>query len=77
MKKVIVCGVLSLFIGGIANASNTDANASKSIKTNMTSQKGETEIIGSGVDDGGAFIILSTDTQCVKVYISDSGMFDH
>ena len=76
MKKVIICGILSLFIGGIANAS-TEVNAHKSTLLSTTSLEIETEIIGSGVDAGGFYVILSTDTQCVKVYVSDSGMFDH
>lgn len=76
MKKVIVCGILSLFIGGIASASS-EGKLQKSSILNTTPLEGDTEIIGSGVDEGGAFIILSTDTQCVKVYVSDSGMFDH
>ncbi|MDG1332379.1 MAG: hypothetical protein P8P74_08610 [Crocinitomicaceae bacterium] len=75
MKKVIICSFLSLFIGGMANAA-TEVNANQSTVLSKTSPKVNNEIIGSGVDEGGAFIIVSTENQCVKIYLNMTGQFD-
>jgi hypothetical protein len=75
MKKVIICSVLSLFIGGMANASSVKRIENKSIMINNISLDDNGEIIGRGHDGGGYYVIISTDSQCVKVYIR--GNFDH
>lgn len=76
MKKVIICSFLTLFIGGIANASSSEVNANHSAAFSKSSPKEKSEIIGSGVDEGGAFIIVSTENQCVKIYLNITGQFD-
>lgn len=79
MKKLVFCGIISLFIGGIANASTSEFSTYESTFLQTINQNTENEIIGEGVDEGGYFIIVSTDTLCVKVYPSrsGSGMVDH
>lgn len=74
MKKTIIFSALALFIGGVAHAAKTENTVS------TISLNGEIEILGSGYDDGGFFVIVSTDTECKKVYpnnTSGHGMFDH
>lgn len=81
MKKLIICGILSLSIGGVANASTSDFNTYESTFLQTTTQESEYEVLHYGVDDGGTYAIVSTDTKCMKVYLNSKedfeGMIDH
>lgn len=80
MKKLVFCGILSLFIGGVVNASMVDASADKFTK--LQTAEADYEILSYGCDEGGTFAIVSTDTKCMKVYLKGDdqrmeGMIDH
>jgi hypothetical protein len=79
MKNLVFCSIVSLFIGGIANASAVEGNLNNSTKLHTVAIEGGIEIIGEGVDEGGYYVIISTDTQCQKIYPdgpSPDGVFD-
>jgi hypothetical protein len=60
MKKLIICGIASLFIGGIAHASVADLHTIALME--------EIEIIDEGYDDGGHYYIIDNGRECRKVY---------
>lgn len=71
MKKLIICGVLSLFIGGMAVAAISTFNiyfSANESTLNQTLAQEVPEIIGSGTDEGGFYYILSDSRSCWKWY---------
>lgn len=68
MKKLIIGGVLALFIGGVAKASAIEINTNKSALLQAIAQEEGLRIIGEGTDAGGHYYIVATSMECRKVY---------
>lgn len=68
MKKIIIGGVLTLFMAGNAMAAcSLDSSLNKS-SLNQTLDPEVPQIIGWGNDEGGFYYILSDSDKCWKWY---------
>ncbi len=71
MKKLMIGGVLSLFMGGIAFAGTSVVSMNSSANQSTLDQTTFPEvpqIIGFGNDEGGFYYILSDSKECWKYY---------
>lgn len=68
MQKLIITGVLTLFIGSMAQAADTTFNTDAAVKTAASEPVEIPDVYGPYWDEGGKYYIISDSNSCRKVY---------